>query len=1303
MKLKNTQTSTTAKLPMLKQGDYEMWRLRIEQYFQVQDYALWDVIENGNSFKPVAQTTTNDVGTSTTLILGPVTTEEKAQKKNDVKARSMLLMELPNEHLMTFNQYKDAKTLFATIETIFDLNLKFLRSLPSEWNTHVVVWRNKSDLDIMSIDDLYNNFKIVEQEVKRTASSNSSSQNMAFVSSPSPSNTNEVPAAYGVSTASTQSSTASTKVSTAKLSNATMYAFLSNQSNRSQLVHEDLKQIHEDDLEEMDLKWQLALLSMRAHRFFQKTGKKITINGSDIAGFDKSKVECYNFHKIGNFSKECRQPINQDSSKRTMNVEETPPKAMVAIDGVGFDWSCMAEDEVRTNMALINFTDFERSFNSLSLKSLIGIDVGIGMEVNVRIDVEDKVEEGLQDIYDHVIEIPLQRIKDIETAQRELTAGQLIASGERELNMTITLSGMTPEAIEELVNRCVEEALAAYEEAHDANALNAENQSQNGSDGDNGNGGNGNGENANGENRNGENGNGRNGNPNENDRGDRPVARECTYQDFMKCQPLNFKGTERAVGLTVWFEKMKTVFHINNYPEKYQVKMVLEEEDRIESLMDQKLKGYAVKNAENKEGWRSIRETTVGSSHNSKGQMLEGRIWQEPIRLATMRDNCIMDRCLSATSRGQIVNQRVVTCFECGRQGYYMSDCPKLKDQNRGNKAGNKNGVGEARGKAYVLGGGDANPNSNVVKDTFLLNNYYAFVLFDSGTDRSFDSGAVNGYSDFTAVGGLRQWNICLGGLITANCSYIRPHFCVALLRVAISGTVFEWLLLYMLKSITSGDKIDICPGSWLQPSPVIGGDSMATWFGLWLQPCSTKKDANGNIVKHKARLVAKGYIQKHGIDFEEVFAPVARMETIRLLLAIADNNKWEVHHLDIKSAFLHRDLKEEVYVIQPEGFIKKQDQKKVYRLIKALYGLRQAPRAWNIKPDNTLKSLDFKKCALEQAIYTKRSKDLILLIGVYVDDLIIIGTPKEEIDNFKAQMEEKIEMSNLGLLAYYLGIEVTQNNGDISIKQSTYASKILKEAGMIDYNETLIPMDPGTRLTKITEGTMVNSTEYRSLIGCLRYLLHTRPDLSYSVGLLSRFMQEPREQHMKAIRQVLRYVQGTKDHGITYKHNGGNKIHGYSDSSYGVNTQEEKGTTGVIFYYGESPISWSTQKQTTVALSSCESEFIAATTATTQALWLKRLLSKPTQSQEEKVIIQVDNKSAIALMKNLVFHGRSKHIDTKYHFIRECVEREDIQVKFVSGEYQNADILTKALPKIKFLTMRQLIGLKNLRSNVCD
>ncbi|GJU46252.1 putative ribonuclease H-like domain-containing protein [Tanacetum coccineum] len=395
MDLETVQNNAVAKLPLLKQGDYEMWRLRIEQYFQIQDYALWDIIENGNSFNPITRTTTNADGTSTSAIPGPIITEEKVQKKNDVKARSMLLMALPNEHQLTFNQYKDAKTLFEAIQTRFGGNdatkktqKTLLKQMYENFNAPstelldsifnrlqkivsqlaiLVVWRNKPDLDSMSFDDLYNNFKIVEQEVKRTvtSSSNSGSQNMAFVTTPS--STNEVNTAnVQVSTANSTVSTDSTLDSTANLSDATVYAFLANQPNGSQLVHEDLEQIHEDDLEEMDLKWQLALLSMRARKYYQRTGKKITINGSDTAGYDKSKVECFNCHKMGHFARECRGPRNQesrarnqDSSRRTVNVEDISSKAMVAIDGAGFDWSYMADEEVPTNLALMAFSDSE--------------------------------------------------------------------------------------------------------------------------------------------------------------------------------------------------------------------------------------------------------------------------------------------------------------------------------------------------------------------------------------------------------------------------------------------------------------------------------------------------------------------------------------------------------------------------------------------------------------------------------------------------------------------------------------------------------------------------------------------------------------------------------------------------------------------------------------------------------------------------------------------------------------------------------------------------------------------------------
>ncbi|GJS69383.1 reverse transcriptase domain-containing protein [Tanacetum coccineum] len=421
--------------------------------------------------------------------------------------------------------------------------------------------------------------------------------------------------------------------------------------------------------------------------------------------------------------------------------------------------------------------------------------------------------------------------------------------------MTITRSGMTPEAIEELVNRRVEEALAAHEATRAANALEAENQSQNGSNGDNRNGGN----------RDGENGNGGNGNLNENGRGDRPVARECTYQDFMKCQPLNFKGTEGVVGLIRWFEKMEIVFYISNYPEKSQVKeliklmtevycpkneiqkmetelwnltvknndlaaytqrfqeltmmctkMVLEEEDRVEkfigglpyniqgnviatepirlqdvvrianNLMDQKLKGYAVKNTKNKRRLEvnqrdnrgqqpPFKRTNVGGQNVARAYTASNNEKKPYNGLLPLCNKCQLHhegpctvRCgkcnkvghltrdckvtisTTSTQRGQVVNQRVVTCFKYGRQGHYRGDCPKLKDQYRRNKAGSKNGVGEARGKVYVLGGGDANPDSNVVKGTFLLNNNYAFILFDSGADRSFVSTTFSTLLDIT-------------------------------------------------------------------------------------------------------------------------------------------------------------------------------------------------------------------------------------------------------------------------------------------------------------------------------------------------------------------------------------------------------------------------------------------------------------------------------------------------------------------------------------------------------------------------
>ncbi|KAL8140089.1 hypothetical protein V2J09_006110 [Rumex salicifolius] len=288
--------------------------------------------------------------------------------------------------------------------------------------------------------------------------------------------------------------------------------------------------------------------------------------------------------------------------------------------------------------------------------------------------------------------------------------------------------------------------------------------------------------------------------------------------------------------------------------------------------------------------------------------------------------------------------------------------------------------------------------------------------------------------------------------------------------------------------------------------------------------------------------------------------------------------------------------------------------------------------------------------------------------------------------------MSSRFEMSDLGGLTYYLGIEVSQQRGRIALKQEAYAKKILSEAGMGECNSSHVPMDLGLKISKAKEDRSINETEYRRNIGCLRYLLHTRPDLAYCVGVLSRYMQEPKEPHGAALKQVLRYIQGTISFGMVFKSSNKAVLVGYSDSSHNVDLDDGRSTTGHIFYLNESPITWCSKKQETVALSSCEAEFMAATEAAKQAIWLQELLGEILGKSSEKVVIRVDNKSAIALTRNPVFHGRSKHIHTRYHFIRECVQH-------VPGEKQKADILTKALGRIKFKEMRELIGIQDLSS----
>jgi Reverse transcriptase (RNA-dependent DNA polymerase) len=311
---------------------------------------------------------------------------------------------------------------------------------------------------------------------------------------------------------------------------------------------------------------------------------------------------------------------------------------------------------------------------------------------------------------------------------------------------------------------------------------------------------------------------------------------------------------------------------------------------------------------------------------------------------------------------------------------------------------------------------------------------------------------------------------------------------------------------------------------------------------------------------------------------------------------------------------------------------------------------------------------MNFEKRKLEHAVYRREQGEASILVGVYVDDLLITGTCEVEIAKFKGEMMEKFKMSDLGLLTYYLGIEVKQALNEITMCQQNFAIKILKECGMDECNPTQAPMEARLKLRKISNFPPVDQTRYMSIVGSLRYLLHTRPDLAYSVRIVSRFMESPTTEHMAAVKHILQYVRGTTNMGCCYKKMSENDQNfvGFSDSDMAGDLDDRKSTTGVIYFLGSNPVSWLSKKQKVVALSSCEVEYIAAASAACQGVWLESLRAELSGRLSQKIKLKVDNKSAISLCKNPVYHERSKHIDTRFHFIRECVEEGKVEVKHV-------------------------------------
>jgi hypothetical protein len=338
---------------------------------------------------------------------------------------------------------------------------------------------------------------------------------------------------------------------------------------------------------------------------------------------------------------------------------------------------------------------------------------------------------------------------------------------------------------------------------------------------------------------------------------------------------------------------------------------------------------------------------------------------------------------------------------------------------------------------------------------------------------------------------------------------------------------------------------------------------------------------------------------------------------------------------------------------------------------------------------------MGFEQSPHEVAIYRRGNGGNVMLVGIYVDDLVITGTKGAEVASFKEEMKTTLQMSDLGPLSFYLGIEVHQDDSGITLRQTAYAKRVVELARLTDCNPALTPMEERLKLSRDSTTEEMDATQYWRLVGILRYLAHTRSDLAFSVGYVSRFMQRSTTEHQQTVKRIICYVAGTLDHGLYYPRCPGEAhLVRYSDSDHAGDIDTNKSTSGILFFFGKCLVSWQLVKQQVVALSSCGAEYIAASTISTQALWLVRLLSDLLDRDTEAVELRVDSKFALALAKNPVFHERSKHIWVRHHFIRGCLKEGSIKVGYINTKDQLADLLTKPLGMIRFLELCSKIGI---------
>jgi hypothetical protein len=464
------------------------------------------------------------------------------------------------------------------------------------------------------------------------------------------------------------------------------------------------------------------------------------------------------------------------------------------------------------------------------------------------------------------------------------------------------------------------------------------------------------------------------------------------------------------------------------------------------------------------------------------------------------------------------------------------------------------------------------------------------------------------------------------------------------------------------------------------------------------------KKNADGTIDKYKARLVARGFTQIYGVDYYETFAPVAKLASIRTLLAIAARNDWPIDMFDFHSAFLNGELDddEDIYMEQPPDHPVDDPDRFVVKLHKSIYGLKQAGKKWYDSLSRSLADIGFQKSEADPAVFYAHAGGDVVILAIHVDDCTITSSSVSLQEVFKARIGTKFKLTDLGAISWLLGFTITRDRAarTISLSQHAYISTILRRFNFEDCKPLAMPMDPNTQLTKeqcpttVEEIAEMKVVPYREAVGSLNWAaVGTRPDISFVVGVLSQYLENPGRVHWEAVKRVFRYLQGTKDWRLTY---GGEArgIMGFTDAD-GASQEHRRAISGSVILIDGGAVSWSSKKQELVTLSTTEAEYVATTHAAKEIIWFRRLLGEIFRPLEYPITLYSDNQSSIALAHTQgQFHARTKHIDIRYHFIRYTIDNGQIQLMYCPTEDMTADILTKALPSGKAKHFARALGL---------